>query len=213
MHWRCVFVRWIFFYSFVDAHNKRRVVLFNFLLNLAFVCLISPFAETKLLGSLSNINGQKTERRWKGGERGGGGGGSDKEEREKKKLIGQAKLGKRKSEARITKKWMNINGIVAVLFIDLFIGGVLCRFSTLCLSSSLSDVVVLFLFLFPPYIRSHSCCVLCCAPYCNIVHNVVKTLIHSLIWHWFFSIELFSNGVVCVCTRMCAHAHITSQAP
>lgn len=35
---------------------------------------------------------------------------------------------KMKQEQRKQKKWMNINGIVAVLFIDLFIDGVLCRF-------------------------------------------------------------------------------------
>lgn len=97
------------------------------------------------------------------------------------------KLGKKKNEA---KKWMNINGIVAVLFIDLFIDGVLCRFL-----NTLFIVIVVachgFFLSSSPLFLLGILAVASTVAMCSVVHhvstlsthNVVKTLIHSLIWH------------------------------
>lgn len=116
-----------------------------------------------------------------------------KESGEKKKLNGQAgkKLGKRKmkQETATAKKWMNINGIVAVLFIDLFIDGVLCRF----LNTLFIVIVVACHVFFPslPLILLGIVALAFTVAMYSVVHhvstlsthNVVKTLIHSLIWH------------------------------
>lgn len=140
----------------------------------------------------------------------------------RRKTLDKIKLKPAPTTAAAAKKWMNINANVVVLFIDLFIGGALCRF----LNTLFIVIVVachwLFFLLHHTFIigsRGLVSSVAMCSVLLHVLtlsthttHNVVRTLIHSLIWHWFSLIFFCSIRTVRMewkelCVRMCERMH------